>query len=116
EALARRGLPARSPWTFPSPDAVAALLSRHGFRIETLDLFERPTRLPGDLGDWLETFAGDYFALIPLAERPALVEELRAALRALLHADGGWTLDYVRLRFAARLPGLMERCPLDAHV
>ena len=36
------------------------------------------------------------------SDRPS-VEELRAALRPLLHSGGGWTLDYVRLRFAAHI-------------
>ena len=102
-ALGRRGLRAPSPWIFPSPQAVASLLSRHGFRIETLEAFGRPTRLPGDLADWLETFAGDHLALVPPPERAAFVEEVRAALRPRLHSPAGWTLDYVRLRFAAHI-------------
>jgi trans-aconitate methyltransferase len=103
DALGRRRLEAPCPWTFPSPQAVAGLLADQGFRVETLELFERPTRLPGDLADWLQLFAGDYLALLPAAERSGLVEEVRAALYPRLHSDGGWTLDYVRLRFSARL-------------
>lgn len=103
QAFRRRRLTASCPWTFPSPPAVAGLLAEQGFRIETLELFQRPTRLPGDLADWLQVFAGDYLALLPAAERSGLVEEIRAALYPRLHSDGGWTLDYVRLKFSARL-------------
>jgi trans-aconitate methyltransferase len=103
EAFRRRRLSAPEPWIFPSPEAAATLLSGGGFRIEMLELFERPTRLPGDLSDWLEVFAGDYLALLPASERSGLVEEVRAALSPRLCSGGGCTLDYVRLRFCARL-------------
>lgn len=112
QAFRRRGLKAPEPWIFPSPEAAAALLSRSGFRIETLELFERPTRLPGDLRDWLEIFAQAHLVLVPEAERRTLVEEVRAALYPLRFSGGGWTLDYVRLRFSARLP---QRQGDDAH-
>lgn len=103
EAFRRRGLSAPEPWIFPSPEAVSAMLSRAGFRIETLQLFERPTRLPGDLREWLEIFAQGHLVLVPEAERRTLVEEVRAVLYPHRFSNGGWTLDYVRLRFSARL-------------
>lgn len=103
QAFRRRRLKPPRPWIFPSPEAVAALLADQGFRVETLELFERPTRLPGDLSDWLQIFAGDYLALLPAPERSGLVEDVRAALSPRLSSGGGWTLDYVRLRFSARL-------------
>jgi trans-aconitate methyltransferase len=103
DAFGRRGLSAPSPWIFPAPETVAALLSRRGFQIDTLELIERPTKLPADLADWLETFAGDYLGRLPVAERAAVVQEVRAALHPVLHSHSGWTLDYVRLRFAAWL-------------
>lgn len=104
QAFRGRGLKPPRPWIFPSPEAAATLLSGGGFRIEMLELFERPTRLPGDLSAWLEVFAGDYLALLPASERSGLVEEVRAALHPRLCSGGGWTLDYVRLRFSAQLP------------
>jgi SAM-dependent methyltransferase len=105
QCLERRGLRIRSPWIFPEPQAVSGLLGRHGFAIDSLALVERPTLIPGDITDWLETFAGDYLGAVPAGERAALVEEVAAALRPTLHGPTGWTLDYVRLRFAARLVG-----------
>jgi trans-aconitate methyltransferase len=103
QAFRRRRLKPPRPWIFPSPETVAALLADQGFRVERLELFERPTRLPHDLSDWLQIFAGDYLALLPAAERSGLVEDVRAALSPRLYSGGGWTLDYVRLRFFARL-------------
>lgn len=103
QAFRRRRLKPPRPWIFPSPGTIGALLADQGFGIETLELFERPTRLPGDLSAWLEVFAGDYLALLPARERSGLVEEVRATLSPRLRSGGGWTLDYVRLRFSARL-------------
>ncbi len=102
-AVGRRDLHVRPPWIFPEAEAVATLLRRYGFRIDLLERFERPTPIPGDLPGWIETFAGPYLAAVADAERPSLIEEVRTALRPALHSRAGWTLDYVRLRFAARL-------------
>ncbi|MBL8660493.1 MAG: class I SAM-dependent methyltransferase [Rhodospirillales bacterium] len=110
-AMRRRGLHVRPPWTFPGPEAVATLLTQHRFRIEMLEWFDRPTLIPGDLSAWLETFAGTYIAATPEAEREGLIEEVRETLRPALHSDTGWTLDYVRLRFAARLVGGRDSAP-----
>lgn len=103
EALQRRALDVPQPWTFPEPKTVASLLEEKGFVIDLLDRIDRPTPIPGDIAGWLETFAGAHLATVPDPDRADLVEEVRAALRPALHSTAGWTLDYVRLRFAARL-------------
>jgi hypothetical protein len=104
-ALARRGIdPARrNPWFFPTAEDYRARLETHGFTVESIALFPRPTPLPGDVTGWLETFAESFLVVLPADERPALLAEVREALRpTLADADGRWTADYVRLRFAAR--------------
>lgn len=104
-ALAARGVDAAAydPWYFPTAEDYAARLAAQGFRVESLALFPRPTPLPGDVVGWLETFAESFVAPIPPAERPEFLAEVRDALRPhLADADGNWTADYVRLRFAAR--------------
>ncbi len=106
-ALARRGIDgaAANPWYFPSPEEYRARLERRGFLVREMVLIPRPTPLPGRLGDWLETFAESFLARISAAERAAFIDEVEAALRpALCNADGLWTVDYVRLRFAAQKP------------
>lgn len=106
EALSARGLAIVSPWFFPEPEAYRALLEARGFVVERLESFPRPTPLPGDVGAWLETFAQTHLAIVPPAERPALIAELVEALRPRLSDDAGnWQADYVRLRFAAHRPG-----------
>ena len=104
-ALARRGIdPAGfDPWYFPAADEYAARLRAHSFEIEELRAFSRPTPLPGELREWLLTFAQPFLAALAIGEREPLLVELRERLRERLQrADGTWVLDYVRLRFRAR--------------
>lgn len=106
-ALARRGIDGRAhnPWYFPQPEDYAARLKRRGFTVRSIALIERPTPLPGALDGWLDTFGESFLAALPEAERPAAVAEVEAAIAPRLRdADGRWTLDYVRLRFAADKP------------
>jgi SAM-dependent methyltransferase len=107
EALRRRGLDptAVDPWYFPTREAYGALLAARGFALESLVLFPRPTPLDGDIADWLAVFAVAFTSAVAPAERPALVAEVREALRPQLQdARGVWTADYVRLRVTARRP------------
>jgi SAM-dependent methyltransferase len=104
--LERQGVdPTRlRPWYFPGDDEYGARLEAGGFDVAWIALIPRPTILPGDIGDWLGTFAETFIAAAP--DREALVDGVRDALRpALCDADGRWTADYVRLRFAARKRG-----------
>jgi hypothetical protein len=106
-ALARRGIDGarHDPWYFPTPEDYGARLAAGGFTVRSIALFPRPTPLPGDVVGWLETFAESFTAPLPPGERPAFLAEVRDALRpTLCDADGRWTADYVRLRFAADRP------------
>jgi hypothetical protein len=52
---------------------------------------------------WLHTFAGWAFADLPPTEREDALAETVALLHpSLCDADGRWTADYTRVRFAAR--------------
>jgi len=106
-ALERRGHDARAanPWYFPTPDEYRALLEARGFVVDSIALIPRPTPLPGDVTAWLETFAESFTSVLPPGDRAAFLAEVQVELRpALCDADGRWTADYVRLRFAARKP------------
>ena len=108
EALRRRGRSFAdvSPWFYPTGPEYRARLEAAGFAVVTLEVFERPTPLPGDITAWLETFAGAFQSALPDPARAALFAELRAALApALQKPDGTWWADYVRLRFHAVKPG-----------
>jgi trans-aconitate methyltransferase len=102
--LDARGLDgaAASPWYFPTVEDYGAKLSAAGFEVKTIALIPRPTKLPGDILGWLETFAERFTARLPTHERDAYLRDVRARVEPALHgADGVWTADYVRLRFSA---------------
>jgi trans-aconitate methyltransferase len=104
-ALTRRGIAAQplNPWYFPNVVEYAGRLEAAGFAVEHIELFDRPTRLPGHLRDWLDTFGQPFLGAFSAAERAAVIEEVSTALAPkMVGADGVWTTDYVRLRFRAR--------------
>jgi hypothetical protein len=106
-ALAKRGVDIQrvNPWFFPSAEEYRSRLEAHGFLVSTITLFPRPTPLAGDLVGWLETFAQAFLAVVPPSQQPALLAEVRALCHpTLCDAHGHWTVDYVRVRFAATKP------------
>ena len=105
--LAKRGYDGRAanPWYFPTAEEYRARLVRAGFTVPFIEVFPRPTRLPGDISGFLETFAGSFTSLLPAADRRAFIDDVRDRLRpALCDPDGVWTADYTRLRFEAHRP------------
>lgn len=92
------------PWYYPSPEEFAGLLERFGFSIVYIELIPRPTKLPGDLTQWLELFAQAFTKSLGDAERQSFINEVCDALESKLRkSDGSWYADYVRLRFKAEL-------------
>ena len=107
QALTDRGLdgPSLNPWYFPSCEDYSQRLKSAGFIVDSMELIDRPTELPGDVTGWLATFAESYLQAVPEEEQPALLAEVRAKLESQSRReDGVWIADYVRLRFAAHLP------------
>ena len=105
--LARRGVEdgGPMPWYFPKPEAYAAKLQTGGFLVENIALFPRPTPLPTDMAGWLGTFGESFFSQLHPRDRDGALAEVIERLRpSLCDQTGRWTADYVRLRFAARLP------------
>jgi trans-aconitate methyltransferase len=103
-ALDRRGIDggAHVPWYFPTPGDYAMRLERAGFRVDNIALIPRPTPLPGDVVDWLETFAHAFLQALPGADWAEYLREVRDILEPQLRdSTGTWVADYVRLRFAA---------------
>jgi trans-aconitate methyltransferase len=104
QALDRRGFDgeARVPWYFPTPGDYATRLERAGFRVDSIALIPRPTPLPGDIIDYLETFALSFFQGFTDEARIDYLQEVRTALEPQLRDPNGiWVADYLRLRFAA---------------
>ena len=71
---------AYDPWFFPTAEDYRGRLERHGFAVDSIALFPRPTPLPGDVTGWLETFA-ESFIVGAAAERASRVPR-RGARRA----------------------------------
>jgi SAM-dependent methyltransferase len=95
-----------NPWTFPSAGDFGGLLEAAGFHVLRLETIERPTALPGDIAEWLGTFAGGFLDALEIRARRDFERELRDVLAPRLRSpDGIWRVDYVRLRFAAARPG-----------
>lgn len=105
-ALERHGIDPRprNPWTYPDRDTMAAHLEAAGFAIDMLELFPRPTVLPGDISGWFQTFAGAFLDDLPGILRQNVIDTARELLAAELCSADTWTLDYVRLRFRCRRP------------
>ncbi len=104
QALDRRGIDgeARVPWYFPTPGDYSTRLERAGFCVDSIVLIPRPTPLPGDIVDYLETFAGSFLQGLSDEARSDYLREVRTVLEPQLrNANGTWVADYVRLRFAA---------------
>jgi trans-aconitate methyltransferase len=104
QALERRGIDgeARVPWYYPTPGDYATRLERAGFRVNSIALIPRPTPLPGDIVDWLETFAQSFLQGFDAHARTEYLHEVRAVLEPQLRDSAGtWVADYVRLRFSA---------------
>jgi trans-aconitate methyltransferase len=90
-------------WYFPSVGEYAALLERHGLRVDYAILFPRPTPLQGGvdgLAAWYREFCLHVLAPVPEARREAVLARA-AALAAGRCIDGRWLADYVRLRVRA---------------
>lgn len=104
EELERRGYDgwAANPWYFPTTEEYAARLTKAGFDVRHIEIVPRPTPLPGDVSGFLETFAGTFTSVLPVSDRTAYLADVRQHIEPSLRgADGTWTADYTRLRFAA---------------
>jgi SAM-dependent methyltransferase len=101
-AFERHGFTAHIPWYYPTVSEYSGLLTRHGFVIDEITLFPRPTPLPTGMEGWLDTFAGGIFAALPPDRRGPVRQTAIELLRpALCDREQRWTADYVRLRFMA---------------
>ena len=92
------------PWFFPSAQAYGERLIRHGFAIERIGLYPRPTPLKTGMKAWLGVFRQPFFAQYGEAAEAVLDEVVDLLAPVLQDEAGNWTADYVRLRVAAIRP------------
>jgi trans-aconitate methyltransferase len=95
--------PVELPWFFPSIGEYASLLEPHGLEVRRAELFDRPTRVEGEDGmeHWLAVFGASIVAGLPDARQKEIWTAVAHKLRPQRYRDGGWTLDYRRLRVVA---------------
>lgn len=109
EALREQGSPpAQRPWYFPTLAEYASVLEKEGFEVVYAMLFDRPTPLEGGesgLRGWLRMFGQP---VLPgrASESDELLQRVEEKARPGLFdpESGSWTIDYRRLRIAARKP------------
>jgi len=107
DILRERGIDpkALNPWYNPTTEEYRMLLEAQGFKVRSIELFPRPTSLPGSLVGWLETFAKSFVTALPPSDRLEFFEEVaRRCVPKLRDGAGHWHADYVRLRFSAAKP------------
>lgn len=107
EALKRRNLweEGINPWYFPTDKEYHNKLSHGGFDVSYIALIDRPTQLPGDIRDWLGTFAESFTSKVREPDRTCFVNEACEIMKPILcDKNGVWTADYIRLRFSAVRP------------
>jgi SAM-dependent methyltransferase len=95
------------PWYFPPIGQYAALLESHGFEVRFAALFDRPTALAdgkNGLASWITMFCNFALSAVPAERHSELIRQWEHFGRAKLYREGGWTLDYRRLRMLAVRP------------
>lgn len=113
-ALVHRGVSAvrareASPWVFPSAEGMRGLLEGVGFVVEVVETELRQTRLTegegGGLEGWVRLFGEGFLEAVGVEEREGVVREVVDVLEGVGRMeDGGFEVNYVRLRFVARRP------------
>ncbi len=92
-----------NPWYFPTPEAYTQALTAGGFQVDYIELIPRPTPLKAGVKAWLEMFAGEAIAKLPVDQRTLFLDQVTAKVKPSLYTEtAGWVADYVRLRFIAR--------------
>lgn len=93
---------AANPWYFPTVTEQRDRLEKCGFVVHDMTLIDRPTPLPGDIRDWLETFADSYILKLPKELQQIVIDDVARRLHPILLDEAGICVaDYVRLRFFA---------------
>lgn len=91
-----------NPWYLPKEDEYKMKLQDKGFLVKKIELVSRPTALPGDIGGWLDVFAGSFFSFMSDKEKKIVRNNIVSNLKKkICDKNGVWWADYVRLRFSA---------------
>jgi len=90
-----------NPWYFPTKEEYKKLLENSGFRVEYIELIQRPTPIE-DVSHWFDIFANGILFHLNTKQQMDFKEEAREILKSKIFTQkDGWVVDYVRLRFKA---------------
>lgn len=113
----RRGLSATlghprnevDPWRFPTIGEYSRLLEARGFEVTFASHFSRPTpQREGEEGlrDWIRMFCSEFLSGLDAEVEDRVLTLVEEELKPGMYDGTRWTIDYRRLRFAARKTGL----------
>lgn len=100
----KKGYRFNSPYFYPKTDDYQALLEEHGFEVEMIVDFDRPTPLTeGEQGlrNWIIQFYEQNLCRMPKEKQAEVLSEVETLLKPVLWHDTIWVADYRRLRFKA---------------
>ncbi len=88
---------------FSSVGEYSQVLERAGLEVRFAHLFDRPTPLEGQraMEEWIRQFSWYLFSPLPADRREEALREVLDRLRATLHCNDSWFVDYRRLRLMA---------------
>ncbi|RAK95575.1 class I SAM-dependent methyltransferase [Aspergillus ibericus CBS 121593] len=97
-----------NPWFFPSVAWMTNALDSIGFRVEKMEMEDRPTKLTdaanGGLAGWVRLMGAPFLDVLPEEKRENVVQQICDVLYTAVtrHEDGSQYLGYKRLRGIAR--------------
>lgn len=102
--FSQNGLAYPRTFYFPTIGQYAPLLEKHGLRVETALLFDRPTPQQSEHGviDWINMFVTKPFEGMDEKTKQKILQDTENTLKETLLIDGKWYIDYVRIRIRAR--------------
>ncbi len=107
EEFEKTGHSFKNPFFYPSVSSYQNLLEKHGFEIEFVRDFDRPTPLKdaqNGLRNWVEQFYEDNLSLLSELKKEALLTRLEKRLKPILWDGNRWIADYRRIQVKARKP------------
>lgn len=90
-----------NPWNFVSVEEYKDILINNGFKIKSIELIPRPTKI-NDIKEWLDIFANGITKNLTQEQKIIFKNEVEKILRKKIYdQENDWIADYVRLRVEA---------------
>lgn len=96
--------PGQDSWFFPSIEEYSKILESNGFKIELIDLYDRPTELGesvDSIANWYRMFSNNLLANIDSSKRDELINLASEKAKVKLKNNDKYYADYVRIRVIA---------------